>query len=97
MIPQHLAPIAPPSCARCKQLFSACVCATTPAGAHDDLQAMPKPRTFVKRGGYMICSACSYAVQYCRCGDLPAADTPPEDGPAADSLAKRIQQCKESK
>lgn len=51
---------------------------------------MPKPSRFVKMGSYMVCLECSMAAQYCRCASRAPADTEPEDGPAAQSLAQRI-------
>ena len=90
MQPPFPVPIAPPTCARCHQAFSACICGTTPA--RDDLQAMPKPRTFVKMGMDMVCSSCRLNVRYCRCGELPTADEGSKDG-AASSLGQRIKEC----
>lgn len=81
MVPPHLGP---PACPLCSRSLAACRCGTTPTAP------APAARTFAKRGAYMICSRCDMAVQYCRCGELVSAEKPPEDGPAAASLAVRI-------
>lgn len=90
MVPSYLAPLA--QCPLCNKSFQACRCGTT--RARDESAPAQRAPAFVKRGAYMICSRCDMAVQYCRCGELTAAETAPEDGPAAASLAVRINACK---
>jgi len=75
-------PINPPCCPHCTRPIAMCQCGKAPA------------RTFVKRGFYMCCTACGLAVEWCKCGALPVAEAPPEDGPAAASLAARIAEVK---
>jgi hypothetical protein len=52
----------------------------------------PPPTRFVKRGGYMVCLDCNYALEYCGCGarSMDAGVGPPTSGEAESSLAKRI-------
>jgi hypothetical protein len=54
----------------------------------------PPASRFVKRGGYMICQSCQFEARYCKCGSAPPVDVGAQDGLAADSLKKRIADCK---
>ena len=55
----------------------------------NDEKAKP-PTRFLVRYGIPVCQRCSFAAMYCMCSRTPAADTAPEDGPAAASLGQRI-------
>lgn len=54
----------------------------------------PPARTFKKRYGVMICSACNLSTTYCKCPPIGAPDVPSGDAAAASSLQQRINECK---
>lgn len=61
---------------------------TAPLGG-PPVGALP-PR--VKFGGYMICSRCKLASEWCACGKQRAPDVSAKDGGESD-LSRRIKDC----
>jgi hypothetical protein len=59
------------------------------------LPAAQQPaRRFEKRGGYMICTACQLAADYCACARQAGEEQPAQEhGADSASLDQRIREC----